>query len=138
MSDYTDAGADEFSEETGLNLFDDRASAAGSFPHAMMGYDRSSVDNYVRDLERRLAAARQLNRDRLRDLESLKAQQGTTDFTGSARTPPRCCAPPRLNPTTSSRRRASRPSGSRRRAAASRPTCARTPRPRPTTSASPA
>ena len=82
MSQYDDSHTgDDQSEETGLNLFDDRASAAGSFPHAMMGYDRSTVDNYVRDLEQRLSAARQLNRDRLRDLESLKSEQGTTDFT---------------------------------------------------------
>ena len=82
MSDFDDRpNSDDLSEETGLNLFDDRASAAGSFPHAMMGYDRGTVDNYVRDLEQRLAAARQLNRDRLRDLESLRHEQGTTDFT---------------------------------------------------------
>ena len=34
-------------EETGLNLFDDRASVAGTFPQAVMGYDRKSVDKYA-------------------------------------------------------------------------------------------
>ena len=45
----------EPTDDTGLNLFDDRASAAGSFPHTMFGYDRPTVDNYVRDLEQQLA-----------------------------------------------------------------------------------
>ena len=47
-------------EETGLNLFHDRASAAGSFPHSMLGYDRQSVDTYVREIEQQLSAAKQL------------------------------------------------------------------------------
>ena len=29
----------EIEEETGLNLFEDKASAVGGFPHAMLGYD---------------------------------------------------------------------------------------------------
>lgn len=39
------------SNESGLGLFDDAASAAGSFPTSLRGYDRSSVDEYVRTLE---------------------------------------------------------------------------------------
>ena len=38
-------------DETGLSLFDEAASAAGSFPVAIRGYDRSAVDDYVRSLE---------------------------------------------------------------------------------------
>jgi hypothetical protein len=45
-------------EETGLNLFDETASAAGNFPYALRGYDRSAVDDYVRSLESTVVAAR--------------------------------------------------------------------------------
>ncbi|QGN32335.1 hypothetical protein [Microlunatus sp. Gsoil 973] len=47
-------------ESTGLNLFDEKASAVGNFPTALRGYDRSAVDDYVRSLEGRVVqAARQ-------------------------------------------------------------------------------
>lgn len=68
-------------EETGLNLFDDRASAVGSFPQAMLGYDKRSVDNYVRDLEQHVGTLRQLTRNLRRDVAGLQRSQGTTDFT---------------------------------------------------------
>jgi cell division septum initiation protein DivIVA len=35
----------------GLGLFEDAASAAGNFPTALRGYDRTAVDDYVRQLE---------------------------------------------------------------------------------------
>ena len=38
-------------DNTGLGLFDDAASAVGNFPSALRGYDRSAVDEYVRGLE---------------------------------------------------------------------------------------
>ena len=45
-------------DNTGLGLFDDAASAAGSFPTALRGYDRSAVDEYVRSLEAGVVATR--------------------------------------------------------------------------------
>lgn len=72
---------EEYTEETGLNLFDDRASAAGSFPHAMLGYDRPTVDNYVRDLEQQVATLKQLTRHLRSELASAQSEHGDTDFT---------------------------------------------------------
>ena len=46
------------STEDGLGLFDDAASAAGNFPSALRGYDRSAVDDYVRSLEGALVQTR--------------------------------------------------------------------------------
>lgn len=73
----------EVSEETdmtGLNLFDERASAAGSFPHAMLGYDRTAVDTYVRDVEQQVSTLRQLTRHLRRELSITQSSQGETDF----------------------------------------------------------
>lgn len=70
----TDSTRDLETEETGLNLFDDSASAAGSFPHAMLGYDKHSVDSYVREVEAKVSqlklAARLQPRDPVRPLGS--------------------------------------------------------------------
>ncbi len=74
-------GDEEYTEETGLNLFDDRASAAGSFPHAMLGYDRPTVDNYVRDIEQQVATLRQLSRHLRAELASSQREHGTSDYT---------------------------------------------------------
>jgi len=41
----------EIEEETGLNLFEDKASAVGGFPHAMLGYDKQAVDSYFQYLD---------------------------------------------------------------------------------------
>lgn len=71
----------EDTEETGLNLFDDRASAAGSFPHAMLGYDRPTVDNYVRELEQQVATLKQLTRHLRAELNTARSVHGDTDFT---------------------------------------------------------
>lgn len=71
----------EPTDDTGLNLFDDRASAAGSFPHTMFGYDRPTVDNYVRDLEQQLATLRQLTRHLRTELAGAQREHGDTDFT---------------------------------------------------------
>lgn len=51
------------SEETGLNLFDDTASAVGNFPSAIRGYDRTAVDDYVRTLEATVVNTRRQARD---------------------------------------------------------------------------
>ena len=72
---------EEYTEETGLNLFDDRASAAGSFPHAMLGYDRPTVDNYVRDIEQQVATLKQLTRHLRLELANAQSAHGDTDFT---------------------------------------------------------
>ena len=45
-------------DESGLGLFDDAASAAGNFPAALRGYDRTAVDDYVRSLEASVVASR--------------------------------------------------------------------------------
>ncbi len=66
---------------TGLNLFDDKASAAGNFPYSMRGYDRHAVDGYVREVEQKVTELRVQLRERNRDLAHVKAEVGTTDFT---------------------------------------------------------
>ena len=45
-------------ENTGLGLFDDAASAVGNFPTALRGYDRTAVDDYVRTLEASVVQSR--------------------------------------------------------------------------------
>ncbi|MEL4506211.1 DivIVA domain-containing protein [Luteococcus sp. H138] len=78
MSEYNQED-DVHNEETGLNLFDDAASVAGSFPKAMMGYDRASVDNYVREIELQLASLKQLTRHLRRELATAQRATGS-DF----------------------------------------------------------
>ncbi len=73
----TDTGA----EETGLNLFRDKASAAGSFPHAVWGYDRQTVDTYVQELEQQLSAAKQLIRHMQRQVAEANRMAEASDFT---------------------------------------------------------
>jgi cell division septum initiation protein DivIVA len=46
------------SDDTGLGLFDDTASAVGNFPTALRGYDRTAVDDYVRTLESNVVQSR--------------------------------------------------------------------------------
>lgn len=57
-------------ETVGLDLFDETASAAGSFPHAMRGYERGAVDAYVRDVERMLASTKRKLRQAQRALQT--------------------------------------------------------------------
>jgi cell division septum initiation protein DivIVA len=45
-------------ESTGINLFDETASAVGNFPMSLRGYDRTAVDDYVRTLESRVVQSR--------------------------------------------------------------------------------
>lgn len=64
-------------ETVGLDLFDETASAAGSFPYAMRGYERQAVDAYVRDIERQLSSAKR----KVRSLQrQLSAQSAETDY----------------------------------------------------------
>lgn len=77
----TDSKRDLETEETGLNLFDDSASAAGSFPHAMLGYDKHSVDSYVREVEAKVSQLKLQLRDSSREIQYVRSEVGTTDFT---------------------------------------------------------
>ena len=70
----------EQTELTGLNLFDDRASLAGSFPRAMWGYDRVTVDTHVRDLEQQLTALKRLTRELRKQLREALSTSRESDF----------------------------------------------------------
>lgn len=80
MSNPQDPMDDVEVEETGLNLFDDRASLAGSFPRAMWGYDKVTVDAHVRDIEQQLSTLKQLTRHLRQQLREAQLVSGTTDF----------------------------------------------------------
>ncbi|MET1007538.1 MAG: hypothetical protein ABWX96_18450 [Propionibacteriaceae bacterium] len=78
------------SNENGLGLFDDAASAAGNFPSALRGYDRSAVDEYVRSLEGAVVQTRrqasdldaQLNQVRVElDEANKKLESPDVDYT---------------------------------------------------------
>ena len=58
------------SDNTGLGLFDDTASAVGNFPTALRGYDRTAVDDYVRTLEEKALASRVVERELLPHFET--------------------------------------------------------------------
>ncbi len=62
------------SDDSGLNLINETASAAGNFPGALRGYDRSSVDEYVHTIERQLVETRRQRRDLANEVETLKAK----------------------------------------------------------------
>ena len=69
-------------EEAGLDLFEETATAAGTFPHAIRGYDRGSVDAYVKEVEAKLARAL----DELREAHyRLAAANAVADHTDYAR-----------------------------------------------------
>lgn len=61
-------------ETTGLNLFDETASAVGNFPTALRGYDRTAVDDYVRSLEGRVVQAGHQSTDLQRQINDLQQQ----------------------------------------------------------------
>lgn len=69
------------SEETGLNLIHDTASAAGSFPHSVWGYDRQTVDTYVQEIEQQLSAAKQLIRHMQHEVANAKQLSESSDLT---------------------------------------------------------
>lgn len=77
----TDSPRDIDTEETGLNLFEDSASAAGSFPHAMLGYDKHTVDSYVREVEAKVMQLKMQLRDKAREIQLVRSEAGSTDFT---------------------------------------------------------
>jgi cell division septum initiation protein DivIVA len=77
------------SDDTGLGLFDDTASAVGNFPTALRGYDRTAVDDYVRTLEanvvqaRRHAASLEQQLNALQDqLQASGKNGGDVDYAG--------------------------------------------------------
>ena len=67
-------------DERGLDLFDETATAAGNFPQALRGYERSAVDAYIRELESKLSRKAAEVREARHQLEVTQASAGTTDF----------------------------------------------------------
>ena len=75
-------------DNNGLGLFDDTASAVGNFPSALRGYDRNAVDDYVRSLEGTLVGARRRGSELEREvativeqLEQARAAANDVDYT---------------------------------------------------------
>lgn len=66
-------------DTSGLDLFDETASAVHGFPQALRGYDRGAVDAYVRDVEGQLAAAKAELRAQQRQL-ALNVRAEDTDY----------------------------------------------------------
>ena len=66
------------SDDTGLGLFDDTASAVGNFPTALRGYDRTAVDDYVRTLEANVVQSRRHVATLQQQLNSLQDQLQAT------------------------------------------------------------
>ena len=67
-------------DTSGLDLFDETASAVAGFPQALRGYDRGAVDAYVADVEAQLASAKAQLRQQRRELTQASARVGTTDY----------------------------------------------------------
>lgn len=67
-------------DEQGLDLFDETASAAGNFPHAIRGYERNAVDAYIRELESKHSRATAELREVRHQLELMAATTDTTDY----------------------------------------------------------
>lgn len=65
---------------TGLDLFDETASAVGNFPQALRGYDKGAVDAYVRDVEAQLSRAKAQLRQQQKQLTAASARAEDTDF----------------------------------------------------------
>ena len=126
------------SENEGLDLFDETASAAGSFPTAAWGgYNKTSVDEYLRSLENQIADLKRVQRDLRRTVEQQRIELDKpvlTDFTnlGSHTTQILSTAEAQAR----SPRPASRPPISARRHSRTPTTCAPRPWPIPTGCAS--
>ncbi|MGB7964552.1 MAG: DivIVA domain-containing protein, partial [Propionicimonas sp.] len=67
-------------DTTGLELFDETASAAGNFPLSLRGYDRGAVDAYVRDVEAQLAGVKRQLRHVQRRLTEANLRVDDTDY----------------------------------------------------------
>ncbi|MBK8445826.1 MAG: DivIVA domain-containing protein [Micropruina sp.] len=72
-------------ETVGLDLFDETASAAGSFPHSMLGYERQAVDAYIRDIERQLSSAKRKVRSLQRQVSNKEAETDLSKLGDHAR-----------------------------------------------------
>ena len=69
-------------EDTGLNLISDVSSRAGCFSHAVVGgYEKTSVDNYVREIEDKLRQSLLQNRALLTEIALVKQAYGSSDYT---------------------------------------------------------
>jgi DivIVA domain-containing protein len=66
-------------DTSGLDLFDETASAVHGFPQALRGYDRGAVDAYVREVEAQLARAKGVLRQQQRQLAEASSR-GDTDY----------------------------------------------------------
>lgn len=67
-------------DTSGLDLFDETASAVHGFPQALRGYDRGAVDAYVREVESQLARAKAQIREQHRQLRDAGTRVGDTDY----------------------------------------------------------
>lgn len=65
---------------SGLDLFDETASAVRGFPNAMLGYDKKAVDDYIHDIERQLSLAKHQLREVQRELTAANLRVDDTDF----------------------------------------------------------
>ena len=59
-----------YDDTSGLDLFDETATAVGNFPQSLRGYDKGAVDAYVRDVEAQLSRAKAQIRQQQKHLEA--------------------------------------------------------------------
>jgi DivIVA domain-containing protein len=69
-----------YDDTSGLDLFDETATAVGNFPQALRGYDKGAVDAYVRDVEAQLSRAKGQIRQQQKQLAAAAAKADDTDF----------------------------------------------------------
>jgi DivIVA domain-containing protein len=69
-----------YDDTSGLDLFDENASAVGNFPQALRGYDKGAVDAYVRDVEAQLSRAKAQLRQQQKQLATAAAKSDDTDL----------------------------------------------------------
>lgn len=69
-----------YDDTSGLDLFDENASAVGNFPQALRGYDKGAVDAYVRDVEAQLSRAKAQLRAQQKQLATAAAKTDDTDL----------------------------------------------------------
>lgn len=67
-------------DTSGLDLFDETASAVAGFPRVLRGYDRGAVDAYVREVESELARSKAQLRQQHRQLIEASSRVGNTDY----------------------------------------------------------
>lgn len=69
-----------YDDTSGLDLFDETATAVGNFPQSLRGYDKGAVDAYVRDVEAQLSRAKAQIRQQQKHLAAAAAKSDDTDF----------------------------------------------------------